>query len=343
MVSGMPYRDCDSSDAHLLPAVIPDGSIYFPQKLFVGGLSHPASSESDKTVSENDLAEFFGKFGKVTEVKFICHHEDGSFRGFAFVTFDSEPVVKKVMTLYKDVANKPLFHIKGVELKLGFAVRKGNGGAPAANGKRSALSAPTLYNQNAAAAIMFLQQAALQQASSFYSTGYGLPGSPYAPYSNYQTAEQNGGYGNPNILSLPNVTMANTDSNNGGVKPGSPTSLPNTFLPTAYHSPVSSASPVNMMNASNATGLPAAAAYNNFMYLNNLQNNLMHTNPLAYLNQSQHMYAPHEENGNRSGQLALASPLTGVGTTNDFRPAHVDRFGNNIPAVATAQQIGNFY
>lgn len=39
---------------------------------------------------DSDVADFFSRYGKVTNVKLIYHHDSQEFRGFGFVTFDSQ-------------------------------------------------------------------------------------------------------------------------------------------------------------------------------------------------------------------------------------------------------------
>jgi len=50
--------------------------------IYVGGL---ASDTKD-----TDVADFFTRYGNVTNVKLIYHHDTQEFRGFGFVTFDSQ-------------------------------------------------------------------------------------------------------------------------------------------------------------------------------------------------------------------------------------------------------------
>ena len=55
--------------------------------MFVGGIQHGTS--------ENDLKEYFGKFGEVTEVVIMFDKITTRCRGFGFVTFDNEDCVDK--------------------------------------------------------------------------------------------------------------------------------------------------------------------------------------------------------------------------------------------------------
>ena len=57
------------------------------KKVFVGGIQHGTS--------ENDLKEYFEKFGDVTEVVIMFDKITTRCRGFGFVTFDNEDCVDK--------------------------------------------------------------------------------------------------------------------------------------------------------------------------------------------------------------------------------------------------------
>lgn len=59
------------------------------KKLFVGGLK--------KDVTNEDLEEYFGKFGNVTEASVVMAKDTNTSRGFAFVTFDDTDSVDKVI------------------------------------------------------------------------------------------------------------------------------------------------------------------------------------------------------------------------------------------------------
>ena len=115
-----------ATSAHLWPAgTLPAGSVTYPGRIFVGGLTSERNLEGE--VKEEDLINFFATFGKVTEVKKILDHEDGTFRGFAFVTFADKSSADKVFELYSDASQRHQFVIKGMDLKIGHAVKKGNG------------------------------------------------------------------------------------------------------------------------------------------------------------------------------------------------------------------------
>ena len=119
-----------ATSAHLWPAGnLPAGSVTYPGRIFVGGLASERSPEGE--VSEKDLINFFGCFGTVTEVKKILDHEDGTFRGFAFVTFADKATADEVFKQYSDVSQRSRFSIKGLDLKIGHAVKKGTGSVAA--------------------------------------------------------------------------------------------------------------------------------------------------------------------------------------------------------------------
>lgn len=58
-------------------------------KLYVGNLLF--------SKTEDDVRELFAEFGNVTEVKFINDRETGNFRGFGFVTMDTEAAAQKAI------------------------------------------------------------------------------------------------------------------------------------------------------------------------------------------------------------------------------------------------------
>ncbi|THD20302.1 Heterogeneous nuclear ribonucleoprotein A2 [Fasciola gigantica] len=59
------------------------------KKIFVGGLK--------KDVTNEDLAEYFGKYGNVTDATIVVAKDTNTSRGFAFVTFDDTDSVDKVI------------------------------------------------------------------------------------------------------------------------------------------------------------------------------------------------------------------------------------------------------
>lgn len=63
-------------------------------KLFVGGL--------DESILEEDLREYFLKFGNITEIVIKSPKEGVRVRAFAFITFDDyDPVDKVISESYK--------------------------------------------------------------------------------------------------------------------------------------------------------------------------------------------------------------------------------------------------
>lgn len=64
------------------------------KKIFVGGLPH--------ALTEEQITEYFGKYGKVVECQIMKDRENGKPRGFGFVTFDNEEAVEKVLANLKE-------------------------------------------------------------------------------------------------------------------------------------------------------------------------------------------------------------------------------------------------
>ena len=122
-----------ATSAHLWPAgTLPAGSVTYPGRIFVGGLTSNGRNPEGE-VTEEDLTQFFGTYGTVTDVKMIQDHEDGTFRGYAFVTFADTASADKVLEIYSDSSQRQRFVIKGLDLKMGHAVKKGNGPNPVPN------------------------------------------------------------------------------------------------------------------------------------------------------------------------------------------------------------------
>lgn len=82
--------------------------IRYPNRVFVGGLPRETTA--------SDLAQFFARFGNVTESKVILN-EDGTSKGYGFVTFSSSEEVKSVF-------GQGVIFYKRKKLNLGPAIRK---------------------------------------------------------------------------------------------------------------------------------------------------------------------------------------------------------------------------
>jgi cold-inducible RNA-binding protein len=94
-------------------------------KIYVGNLSY--------SVTEQQLSEYFSKFGEVTDVKVITDRATGRSKGFAFVTFASNNAVNTAV----EKANGEEF--EGRRLKVNVAKdgeRSGGGGGHNGGGGR---------------------------------------------------------------------------------------------------------------------------------------------------------------------------------------------------------------
>lgn len=58
-------------------------------KIFVGNLSY--------NTSEDDLRQFFGQYGQVTDIKIIIDRDSGRSKGFGFVSFGSNQEGEKAL------------------------------------------------------------------------------------------------------------------------------------------------------------------------------------------------------------------------------------------------------
>lgn len=72
-----------------IPKGASDSKDFKTKKIFVGGI--PTS------VTEDELKNFFSKYGKVVEQEIILDHATNRSRGFGFVIFDSEQVVDDIL------------------------------------------------------------------------------------------------------------------------------------------------------------------------------------------------------------------------------------------------------
>lgn len=108
---------------------IPKGSSqskdFKTKKIFIGGIP--------STVSEDDLKNFFTKYGEVTEHQIIRDHETNRSRGFGFVIFDSEEVVDELLS------NGNMIDMAGtqVEIKKAEPKKASNQPPPPAYGNKS--------------------------------------------------------------------------------------------------------------------------------------------------------------------------------------------------------------
>lgn len=82
--------------------------------IYVGNLNY--------RMSEQELADVFAEFGKVSEAKIIQDRATGRSRGFGFVSFDSDDEAQRALEMNgKEVNGRSLF--------VSFAREKTGGGA----------------------------------------------------------------------------------------------------------------------------------------------------------------------------------------------------------------------
>ncbi|XP_047461355.1 deleted in azoospermia-like [Mugil cephalus] len=86
--------------------ILPQGKLT-PNALFVGGI--------DMKVDENEICDFFGRFGSVKEVKIITYR-GGICKGYGFVYFNEDVNIQSII--------EQQISIKGRKLKLGPAIMK---------------------------------------------------------------------------------------------------------------------------------------------------------------------------------------------------------------------------
>ncbi|XP_067268302.1 deleted in azoospermia-like [Chanodichthys erythropterus] len=86
--------------------ILPEGKMT-PNTLFVGGI--------DMKVDENEIREFFAKYGSVKEVKIITYR-GGICKGYGFVYFSEDVDIQTIV-------DQPI-SFKGKKLKLGPAIMK---------------------------------------------------------------------------------------------------------------------------------------------------------------------------------------------------------------------------
>ncbi|XP_060720910.1 deleted in azoospermia-like isoform X1 [Tachysurus vachellii] len=86
--------------------ILPEGKMT-PNTLFVGGI--------DMKVEENEIRDFFGRFGEVKEVKIITYR-GGICKGYGFVYFSEDVDIQTI--------SEQQVTFKGKKLKLGPAIMK---------------------------------------------------------------------------------------------------------------------------------------------------------------------------------------------------------------------------
>ncbi|XP_034016213.1 deleted in azoospermia-like isoform X2 [Thalassophryne amazonica] len=89
--------------------ILPEGKLT-PNALFVGGI--------DMKVEENEMREFFARYGSVKEVKIITYR-GGICKGYGFVYFNEEVNIQSII--------EQQINFKGRKLKLGPAIMKERG------------------------------------------------------------------------------------------------------------------------------------------------------------------------------------------------------------------------
>eukprot|EP00794_Sanderia_malayensis_P005616 gene5616-6307_t len=82
--------------------------VRYPNRIFVGGLT--------KETSASQIAQYFSRYGKVTESK-VMLNEDTSSKGYGFITFSSAVEVESVF-------KQGTLFFKGRKLNIGPAIRK---------------------------------------------------------------------------------------------------------------------------------------------------------------------------------------------------------------------------
>ncbi|KAH9580778.1 hypothetical protein MS3_00009318 [Schistosoma haematobium] len=83
--------DCDEKPTNGADDSVTDENDDDSRKLFVGGLSWETN--------ENDLKEYFSRWGKVTQCIIKLDRFTGNSRGFGFVTLENEDCVSKVLSI----------------------------------------------------------------------------------------------------------------------------------------------------------------------------------------------------------------------------------------------------
>ena len=84
-------------------------------KLYVGNLPY--------TTTEDELQDFFGQYGEISQCKLISDQETGRSKGFAFVTFASEDAGKAALE-----ANEQELNGRKIIVNVARDKREGGGG-----------------------------------------------------------------------------------------------------------------------------------------------------------------------------------------------------------------------
>jgi len=74
------------------------------RKIFIGGVSSSTTKE--------DLVEYFGRFGKITDANLMMDKVTNRHRGFAFITYESEDVVESVCYKMHYEVNRKMVEVK---------------------------------------------------------------------------------------------------------------------------------------------------------------------------------------------------------------------------------------
>jgi len=105
------------------------------RKIFVGGLP--------STASEDDLRNYFERYGRVNEIELLRDRETGRLRGFAFITFDDEDSADKCLQRRTHEICQKVCEVKRAQTRSN--INKGedrNGGKAAGYGDRGNSAVP---------------------------------------------------------------------------------------------------------------------------------------------------------------------------------------------------------
>lgn len=87
------------------------------KKVFIGGLP--------STCDDNELSEYFTRFGDITECQVMYDHQTSNSRGFGFVTFSTESIVDRVVNMDHEIMGK-FVEVKRAEPKQVLEARRNN-------------------------------------------------------------------------------------------------------------------------------------------------------------------------------------------------------------------------